>query len=91
MIIGLLLNPERLKVRAEKRQKRKAKDTLDIKIQQKPASAEFVCQTCCRRANQELAPATTPEPIHNNTDIIEIDEYITTAKYRHGRDRLPTK
>ena len=28
-------------------------------------------------ANQELASTATPEPIHNNTDIIEIDESTT--------------
>ena len=31
-------------------------------------------------ANQEFASTATPEPIHNNTDIIEIDESTTIAK-----------
>ena len=30
-------------------------------------------------ANQELASTATPEPIHNNTDIIEIDESTTIS------------
>ena len=29
-------------------------------------------------ANQELASTATPEPIHNNTDITEIDESTTS-------------
>jgi len=37
---------ERLKARADKRQKRKAKEAQDIKVQQIPANADFVCQTC---------------------------------------------
>ena len=39
---------ERLNTRAEKRQKRKAKEARDIEVQQIPASADFVCQTCGR-------------------------------------------
>ena len=37
---------ERLNTRADKRQKRQAKEALDIKVQQNPASADFVCQIC---------------------------------------------
>ena len=37
---------ERLKTRAHKRQERNAKEALDIKVQQNPASADFVFQTC---------------------------------------------
>ncbi len=34
-------------------------------------------------ANQELASTATPEPIHNNTDIIEIDESTTIARIHY--------
>ena len=50
---------ERLKARADKRQKRKAKEAQDIKVQQIPVS----------------------EPIHHNTDIIEIDKSTTILAY----------
>ena len=54
--------------------KAKAKEALNIEVQQNPASADFVCQIVAEPANQELASTATPEPIHNNnTDIIEID------------------
>ena len=43
---------ERLKARADKRQKRKAKEALNIQVQQNPASADFVCQTCDRAMQQ---------------------------------------
>ena len=36
----------RLETRADNRQKRKAKEALDLKVQQNPASADFVCQIC---------------------------------------------
>ena len=39
---------EHLNTRADKRQKRKAIEALDIKVQRKPASADFVCQICGR-------------------------------------------
>ena len=45
---------ERLKTRADKRQKRKAKEALDIKVQQNPASADFVCQTCGRACKSRI-------------------------------------
>ena len=39
---------ERLKTRTNKRQKRKAKEAPDVKIQQTPASVDFECQICDR-------------------------------------------
>ena len=45
---------ERLKARAEKRQKRKAKEAQDIKVQQIPVSADFVCQTCGRACKSRI-------------------------------------
>ena len=43
---------ERLKTRADKRQKRKAKEALDIKVQQNPACDDFVCKSVIEPANQ---------------------------------------
>ena len=45
---------ERLNTRADKRQKRKAKEALDIKVQQNPASADFECQTCGRACKSRI-------------------------------------
>ena len=45
---------ERLKTRAHKRQKRNAKEALDIKVQQNPASADFVCQICGRACKSRI-------------------------------------
>ena len=45
---------ERLKARADKRQNRKAKETLDIKVQQNPISADFVCQTWGRDCKSRI-------------------------------------
>ena len=52
-----------LKARADKRQKRNAIEEQDIKVQQNPASADFVCQTCVRRVqikNWPLQPLQDP-------------------------------
>ena len=43
---GRSFEADRLKTRTDKRQKRKAKEALDAKVQKNPASADFVCQTC---------------------------------------------
>ena len=45
---------ERLKARADKRQKRKAKEAQDIEVQQIPVSADFVCQTCGRACKSRI-------------------------------------
>ena len=45
---------ERLKARADKRQKRKAKEALGVKVQQNPASADFVCQICGRACKSRI-------------------------------------
>ena len=47
---------ERLKARADKRQKRKAKEkeAQDIEVQQLPVSADFVCQTCGRACKSRI-------------------------------------
>ena len=69
---------ERLKARADKRQKRKVKEAQDIQKSNKfllvpPLYVKFVAEP----ANQELASTATPEPIHNTTGLIEIDESTT--------------
>ena len=45
---------ERLKAGADKPQKRKAKEAQDIKVQQIPVSAAFVCQTCGRACKSRI-------------------------------------
>ena len=45
---------ERLNTRADKRQKSKAKEALDIEVQQNPASANFVCQICGRACKSRI-------------------------------------
>ena len=46
---------ERLKAtRADKRQKRKAKEAQDMEVQQIPVSADFVCQTCGRACKSSI-------------------------------------
>ena len=45
---------ERLKASADKRQKRKAEEAQDIEVQQIPASADFVCQTCGRARKSKI-------------------------------------
>ena len=47
---------ERLKARADKRQKRKAKEAQDIhvEVQQIPDSADFVCETCGRAFKSKI-------------------------------------
>ena len=71
---------ERLKARADKRQKRKAKEAQYIEVQQISASADFVCQTCGRACKSRIGPTATAELIHNNTDIIKIDESTTNEE-----------
>ena len=75
---------ERLKARADKRQKRKAKEAQDIEVQQIPVVPTLYVKRVVEPANQELASTDTPEPIHNNTDIIEIDESITICHRAHA-------
>ena len=45
---------ERLKARADKRQKHKAKEAEDIEVQQIPVSVDFVCQTCDRACKSRI-------------------------------------
>ena len=45
---------ERLEVKADKRQKRKAKEAQDIEVQKIPVSAYFVCQTCGRACKSRI-------------------------------------
>ena len=45
---------ERLKARADKRQKRKAKEAQVIEFQQIPVSTDFVCQTCGRACKSRI-------------------------------------
>ena len=45
---------ERFKARADKRQKRKAKEAQNIKVQQIAVSADFVCQTCGRACKSRI-------------------------------------
>ena len=45
---------ERLKARADKRQKRKAKESQDIEVQQIPVSVDFACQTCGRACKSRI-------------------------------------
>ena len=71
---------ERLKARADKRQKRKA--NRQWHWTQKSNKILLVLTLYVRRvvepANREWASTATPEAIHNNTDIIKIDEFTTT-------------
>ena len=76
---------ERLKARAVKWQQRKTKEALTkclksaINVQQNLVLNLYV-RRVVESANQELAStAATPESIHNNTDIIEIDEFTTSS------------
>ena len=69
---------ERLKARAD-RQKRKVKEAQNIKVQQIPVMPTLYVRRVVEPANQELASTATPEPIHNNTNIIEIDESTTNV------------
>ena len=45
---------ECLNTRADKRQMRKTKEALNIKVQQNPANADFVCQTCGRACKSRI-------------------------------------
>ena len=45
---------EQLKTRADKREKRKTREALDINVQQNPASADFVCQICGRSCKSRI-------------------------------------
>ena len=51
---GRSFEADRLKTRTDKRQKRKAKEALDAKVQKNPASADFVCQTCGRECKSRI-------------------------------------
>ena len=59
------------------RQKRDAKESLDVKSNKILLVLTLYVRRVVEPANQELASIATPEPIHNNTDIIEIDESTT--------------
>ena len=73
---------ERLKARADERQKRKVKEALNIKKSNKILLVLTLCvRFVAEPANQELVSTATSEPIHNkNTEIIEIDESTTILK-----------
>ena len=71
---------ERLKARAHKRQKRKAKEAQHIGVQQIPVSADFVCQTRGRACKSRIG-FYSHSRTHNNNDIIETDESTTTSIY----------
>ena len=45
---------ERLKARADKRQKRKSKEAQDIEVQQIPVSRDIVCQMCGRACKSRI-------------------------------------
>ena len=64
----------------DKRQKRKAKEALNIKVQQNPVNADFVCQTCGRACKSRIGlHSHFRKPTHSNTDIIKIDEFTTNS------------
>ena len=70
----------------DKRQMIKAKEAQEINVQQNPTSTGLYARYVVEPANQEEASTATQEPIHKNTDIIEIDELVIThGLWRHKR------
>ena len=66
---------ERLKARADKRQKRNAKEAQPLRIYKSNIFLlvpTLYIKRVVEPANQELTSTATPEPIHKNTDISNI-------------------